>query len=193
GQQSGREEAQSGGVHSASTPSHGNSHVLGALPPMPSVSTFLGRGVDYPDKLVSPHAGDKRKRPKKVADDDDDDDDDETKFVGSTAATPGQSANEVPESVANLLDRHLCEITALLRDLVSKLDNLTNRRGKAREADEAADEDQVDYADEQNAMDGNADAELTGSRLHSANVGYDQSSSDIYQRKAVRMPGHEQH
>ncbi|KAI6162759.1 hypothetical protein EDD17DRAFT_1507645, partial [Pisolithus thermaeus] len=149
--------------------------------------------VDYPDKLVSPHAGDKRKRPKKVADDDDDDDDDETKFVGSTAATPGQSANEVPESVANLLDRHLCEITALLRDLVSKLDNLTNRRGKAREADEAADEDQVDYADEQNAMDGNADAELTGSRLHSANVGYDQSSSDIYQRKAVRMPGHEQH
>ncbi|KAI6103246.1 hypothetical protein EDD16DRAFT_1525170 [Pisolithus croceorrhizus] len=89
-------------------------------------------------------------------DDDDDDDDDEMEFIGSSIAKVGPSAVAVSGSVAQVLDRHLCEITTLLRDVVTKVDNLADQRGKGKvaESDESGDDHIVfSFPDHGDALD----------------------------------------
>ncbi|KAI6029965.1 hypothetical protein PISMIDRAFT_18400 [Pisolithus microcarpus 441] len=93
---------------------------------------------------VSPRGGDKRKRPKNLPDNDD-----EIQFMGSTTAKAGPSACTAPDPVAQVLDRRLGELTALLRDLVTKVDNLAGPKGKSGDVDESADDDDDDSADEE--------------------------------------------
>lgn len=86
------------------------------------------------DSQLSPRGGDKRKRPKNIADDDD------IEFLGSSTAKAGASASAAPESVAEVLNRHLGDITTLLRDLVSKVDNVAKSTDKGRSRDWDEDE-----------------------------------------------------
>ncbi|KAI6107265.1 hypothetical protein EV401DRAFT_1892177 [Pisolithus croceorrhizus] len=97
-------------------------------------------------------------------DDDDDDDDDEMEFIGSSIAKVGPSAVAVSGSVAQVLDRHLCEITTLLRDVVTKVDNLADQRGKGKvaESDESGDDHIVfSFPDHGDALDDVRAAEFT--------------------------------
>ncbi|KAI5982163.1 hypothetical protein EDD15DRAFT_2203163 [Pisolithus albus] len=82
--------------------------------------------VKRKDDQVSPRGGDKRKRQKKVPDDDDDD----IEFIGLTTAKAGPSAFAPPDTVAQVLDRRLGEITALLRDLLAKVGDLAEPKGE---------------------------------------------------------------
>ncbi|KAI5982164.1 hypothetical protein EDD15DRAFT_2402663 [Pisolithus albus] len=115
------------------------------------------------DHQVSPRGGDKRKRSKSATAADYDDDDHDIKFVDPPTAKAGTSAGAAPESIAQVLDRHLGEITTLLRDLVGKVDNFTGStgNGEAGEAAETGDENRVTIATDDDAVE-----ELTGNQAH---------------------------
>ncbi|KAI5982165.1 hypothetical protein EDD15DRAFT_2203165 [Pisolithus albus] len=110
--------------------------------PSPGKVQAKGKGSQ-----VSPRAGDKRKRPKILPDDDDD----EIQIISVTTAKARPSASTAPDGVAKVLDHRLGEITALLRDLVTKVDNLADPKGKGKgklgDLDESADDGQNDTAD----------------------------------------------
>ncbi|KIK12892.1 hypothetical protein PISMIDRAFT_18405 [Pisolithus microcarpus 441] len=59
-------------------------------------------------------------------------DDDNTQLVGTSMAAAGSSAGTAPDSVAQVLDRRLGEITFLLRGLVRKADESADWEGKGK-------------------------------------------------------------
>ncbi|KAI6029967.1 hypothetical protein PISMIDRAFT_18398 [Pisolithus microcarpus 441] len=106
------------------------------------------------DDQVSPRGGDKRKRPKNAPAAAYDDNDSDIEFVDPLTSKAGTSAGAASESVAEVLDRHLGEITTLLRDLIGKVDTFAGSTGKGNE-------NRVTIAPH-----GDAVQELTGNQAH---------------------------
>ncbi|KAI5982167.1 hypothetical protein EDD15DRAFT_2378262 [Pisolithus albus] len=112
------------------------------------------------DPQPSPRAGEKRKRAKVVSKGHD------TRLVSTSMAIEGTSAGAAGSSacaasplVARVLDRHLGEITSLLRNLVKKANQLADYEGKgmSSEVDELAEDEGHGEADEDDEADGDGD------------------------------------
>ncbi|KAI6029963.1 hypothetical protein PISMIDRAFT_25620 [Pisolithus microcarpus 441] len=123
---------------------------------------------------LSPRAGEKRKRAKVVSKGHD------TRLTstsmaieGTSAGAAGSSACVASQLVARVLDRHLGEITSLLRNLVGKADELADSEGKgtSSEVDELAEEEGHGEADEDDEADGDGDdVELSDAMARLARV-----------------------